>query len=236
MTVSQTHPVPAKLTRHLESWLGRWPAHQPGLEIVASGKRTLPEWDGVIHPAFGIGDPERAVLSVPPAHAETVRTRYTALGDRDRLGEEVPAIVGYSDRGWFRAYYRWTTNPEPLPDLGVWISTLDPKVPTWLKPFNGDVLVKFDDQTGEYLAGVGIKRHDEYGHEIAVGTAEPAQGKGFARRLVAQAARRILDEGAIPTYMYETDNHASAKVATAAGFPDVGWSAFGVSEEPVIRL
>jgi hypothetical protein len=36
--------------------------------------------------------------------------------------------------------------------------------------------------------------------------------------------------------MYETDNHASAKVATASGFADVGWSAFGVSEEPVIRL
>lgn len=228
--------MPEKLVRHLESWLGRWPARQPDFEIVGSVKRTRPEWDGVIHPAFGVGEADRAVLSVPPAHASTIQARYATLGDRDRLGEEIPGIVGYADRGWFRARFRWTTDPAELPDLGEWISVLDPQVPTWLKPFNGDVLVKFDDDTGEYLAGVGIKKHDEYGHEIAVGTVEAARGKGFARRLVAQAARRILDDGAIPTYMYEIDNHASAHVATAAGFPDVGWTAFGVSEEPVIRL
>ena len=235
--MSQTQPVPAKLTRHLESWLGRWPAREAGLEIVGSVKRTRPEWDGVIHPAFGVGEPGRAVLSVPPAHLETIRTRYAAVGgDDDRFGEGVPAIVGYSDRSWFRAYFRWTTDPTPLPDLGVWMSALDPQVPTWLKPFNGPVLVKYDDDTGDYLAGVGIKQHDDFGHEIAVVTTEPAQGKGYARRLVAQAARRILDEGAIPTYLYETGNHASARVADAAGFPDVGWTAFGVSEVPVIRL
>ena len=45
---------------------------------------------------------------------------------------------------------------------------------------------------------------------------------------VAQAARRVLDEGAVPTYLHERDNHASARVAEAAGFPDRGWRAYGV--------
>ncbi|PWU56502.1 GNAT family N-acetyltransferase, partial [Micromonospora globispora] len=54
------------------------------------------------------------------------------------------------------------------------------------------------------------------------------QGRGLARRLVAQAARRVLDEGAVPTYLHAFDNPASARVAEAAGFPDRGWTSYGV--------
>jgi GNAT superfamily N-acetyltransferase len=85
---------------------------------------------------------------------------------------------------------------------------------------------------GHYLAGVGIKRHDELGHEISVGTEPQARGQGLARRLVAQAARRILDQGRIPTYLHTFDNAASSRVAAAAGFPDLGWSALMLSDEP----
>jgi hypothetical protein len=47
------------------------------------------------------------------------------------------------------------------------------------------------------------RRHDQYGHEVAVG-AEPLRPRpGLARRLVAQGARRILTEGAIPTYQHD---------------------------------
>ena len=44
---------------------------------------------------------------------------------------------------------------------------------------------------------------------------------------MAQAARRVLDEGAVPTYLHAVDNHASAHLATAAGFPDRGWAVYG---------
>ena len=56
------------------------------------------------------------------------------------------------------------------------------------------------------------------------------QGRGLARRLVAQAARRVLDEGAVPTYLHDPANVASAKVADAAGLPDRGWSVLGLFE------
>ncbi|MCW2718692.1 GNAT family N-acetyltransferase [Pseudonocardia sp.] len=99
----------------------------------------------------------------------------------------------------------------------------------WLRPFGHDVLVAVDPDTGEHLAGVGIKRHDEHGHELSVVTAAAARGMGLARRLVAQAARRVLDEGAVPTYLHAHSNVGSAKVAEASGFPNLGWSILGVA-------
>ena len=113
----------------------------------------------------------------------------------------------------------------------MWVDTDSPRLPGWLRPFGGQALVVFDDH-GQYLAGVGIKRHDELGHEISVGTEPQARGRGLARRLVAQAARRILDQGRIPTYLHTFDNAASSRVAAAAGFPDLGWSALMLSDEP----
>jgi predicted GNAT family acetyltransferase len=96
-----------------------------------------------------------------------------------------------------------------------------------MAPFNGPVLVAWDDE-GRYVAGVGRKRHDDHGQELAVATDSRYQGRGLARRLVAQAARRVLDEGAVPTYLHAFDNVASARVAEAAGFPDLGYSVYGL--------
>lgn len=222
-----------RLARHLERWLGRWPAAVPGLDIVGYADRNQPGWDGRQHRVIGVATPDEAVLSVPPEAAEELRQRYGVLGDVDALGAEVPVVVGMPDYGWFRGGFRWTTSPAPLPDIGVWLRYDDPRVPGWLRPFGHEVLIALDAETDTYLAGVGIKRHDEYGRELSVGTDERARGQGLARKLVAQAARRVLDEGGVPTYLYEADNHASAKVATAAGFVDQGWTAIGLTEDPI---
>ncbi|MGN9841938.1 GNAT family N-acetyltransferase [Nonomuraea sp. H19] len=209
------------LNDHLRHWLGAWPPREK-LHVVGSELRTLPGWDGHVLPALGVGGPEGAVLSVPPPHVARVAAA--------RSPQEVPALVGYGERSWFQAVYRWTTSPAPLEDAGEWLPATAPRVPEWLHPFGGEVLVAVDPGTGEHLAGVGIKRHDAYGHELSVVTAPAARGRGLARRLVAQAARRVLDEGAVPTYMHAVTNAASAAVATAAGFPELGWTAFGVAE------
>lgn len=58
-------------------------------------------------------------------------------------------------------------------------------------PFNGDVVIAWDDQRN-YGAGVGCKHHDRWGHELAVVTEEALRGGGIARRLSAQAGRRVL--------------------------------------------
>jgi GNAT superfamily N-acetyltransferase len=212
------------------------------MDVVGSTRRAEPGWDGRIHPAIGIQAPGArtpggAVLSVPADRVAEVRKladQAVSSAARDPLAgllATLPEAVGYPARGGFRAVFRWTVNPAPLPDAGVWITAHDSAVPGWLRVFGGDVLVAQDPDSGAYLAGVGVKRHDQYGHELAVGTVPAARGRGLARRLVAQAARRVLDEGAVPTYLHSFSNTASARVADAAGLPDAGWIAFGVSEE-----
>lgn len=225
--------VPRRLTEHLVNWLGDWPdsstAETPqGVVIVGHEARLEPGWDGHVHDVIGVATPTFAVLSVPP-HA--VRELTSAVGtgslagDLDVLRTAVPNALGRPGSVGL-GLFRWSDSPTETPDVGDWVATDDPRVPEWLRPFNGDLLIAWDEH-GAYGAGVGRKQHDEYGHELSVGTEPSLRGRGIGRQLVATAARRVLDEGAIPTYLHAPDNHASAKVADAAGFPDLGWRIVG---------
>jgi GNAT superfamily N-acetyltransferase len=216
-----------RLLHHLVTWLGQWPAGQP-LTVVGSTRRTEPGWDGRVHPVIGVGAATGMVLSVPPPWTGAVRR--IARERPDDLLDRLPTAIGHPEQKAYEAVFRWTLSPAPLPDAGTWLPADDPVVPEWLRPFGHDVLIARDEETGDYLAGVGIKRHDQYGHELAVGTSEAARGRGLARRLVAQAARRVLDEGAVPTYVHDAANVASAKVAEAAGLTEQGWTCVGISE------
>lgn len=80
-------------------------------------------------------------------------------------------------------------------------------------------------------AGVGIKRHNPHGHELAVGTEPAHRGKGLARALVAQAVRRVLAAGAVPLYFHDAANVPSGRIAEAAGSPDRGWRVLGLLPE-----
>jgi GNAT superfamily N-acetyltransferase len=222
--------IDSRLRHHLTAWLGQWPAGH-ALDVVGSERRVRPGWDGRVHPAIGVAAPAGAVLSVPPARTAAVRT--LAELPLDRLLAALPDAVGVPDRDAYRAVFRWSVEPAPLPDVGEWLAADDPVVPGWLRPFGGEVLVVLDPDNGGYLAGVGIKRHDTFGQELSVGTASEARGRGLARRLVAQAARRVLAEGAVPTYQHAAGNVASARVADAAGFADRGWASFGVTDAAV---
>jgi GNAT superfamily N-acetyltransferase len=215
--------IDGRLIAHLRTWLGRWPGAGHGLTVVGWPARDEPGWDGGLYRVVGVTAPGHGVLSVPPASAAAVAAWVDGGGDP----AGIPAAAGVRGR-WFDGVFRWSERPAPLPDAGVWIAADDPSVPAWLRPFGREVLVAVDEVTGEHLAGVGLKEHDAHGRELAVVTAEAARGRGLARRLVAQAARRVLDEGAVPTYVHARSNTASAHVAAAAGFPDRGWSFLGV--------
>ncbi|SCL52613.1 Acetyltransferase (GNAT) family protein [Micromonospora citrea] len=213
-----------RLHLHLASWLGQWPAG-PGLHVVGSHRRARPAWDGRLRPAIAVVAGASTVLSVPPDRVGAVRE--LACRRAGRLLPELPRAVGQPGWAVHDDVFRWSVAPTPLPDVGEWVSPGTRGLPSWLRLFDRPVLVVRDER-GRYLSGVGIKRHDAYGHELAVGTTPAARGQGLARRLVAQAARRVLDEGAVPTYLHDQANLASARVAAAAGFPDRGWRSFGV--------
>lgn len=173
-----------------------------------------------MRPFAGLSTPEGAVLSVPPDRAAAVSA---AGGDLDRL----PALLGRPGARVGRGVFRFAVAAPDLGQVGEWVGADDDRVPAWLRPFGGEVLVVFDGD-GRYLAGLGIKRHDALGREVAVATDEAWRGRGLARALVARASRRILDEGRVPIYLHGTANLASARVADASGFADRGWHILGL--------
>lgn len=207
MTPVDPSEVRARLDAHLASWLGEWPPSDR-VVVTTSPARTSPGWDGRVLPFVGVRSPLGTVVSVAPDHLDDAGT---AVRD-GRVAE---------------AFFRWCEAPVDVgADVGEWVPAGDERVPVWLKPFGHDVLVVFDDVTGAYAAGAGLKRHDDHAWEISVGTDPAHEGRGLARRLVARAARRVIDEGRVPTYLHDPANTASAHVADAAGFPDRGWRLF----------
>jgi GNAT superfamily N-acetyltransferase len=216
----------ARLVAHLEDWLGAWPPPEPGITVVGSPRREERGWDGLVRPVAGVATPDGTVLSVPPGLVDAVEAALGTHRNLDRLSPQLAAVLGRPAGRLGAGIFRWCAEPADFPDAGEWVARDDPRVPGWLKPFNGDVLIAWDSD-GAYAAGVGRKIHDRYGHEISVGTEAAQRGKGLARRLVAQASRRILADGAVPTYLHDPANTASAKVAAAVGFPDEGWKILG---------
>ena len=217
--------IERRLTAFLQSRLGLWPPRKP-FEVVRWPVRDEPMWDGSLRPVVGIESPLGTVLSVSP-------TLFPALDEIDlvRLEDElgtadgymtIPELFGRPDMHFGRAVFRYVARPAELPDIGEWVPHDDPRLPAWLRPFGGEVLVVWDDD-GQYAAGVGLKKHNRFGHEISVGTEPAHRGKGLARMLVAQAARTVLRDGAVPIYLHSDRNAASKRVAEQAGFPDRGW-------------
>jgi GNAT superfamily N-acetyltransferase len=214
-----------RLERHLASWLGAWPPAPGELLVVGSDRRLTPGWDGKVYPVAGVSTPDGTVLSVPPDLVEPIRA---AGEDMAAVAAAVPALVGRPDARFGRGVFRWCHELVEGEDPdAVWLPPDDERVPPWLAVFNGEVLVHLDEH-GRYGAGVGRKRHDDFGQELSVATEEHLRGRGLARRLVAQAARRVAEEGAVATYLHAVSNTASARVAEAAGFPDTDWWILGL--------
>lgn len=207
-----------RLVEHLKNWLGAWPP-ETSLQVVGSRSRTLPGWDGRIRRVIGVANTEGAVISVPPGVAEEIDPHPS---DLQVLATSLENVLRVKGGGFGQGVFRWSTAPADLPEAGIWLPVTDDRLPAWLRPFGGEALVALDDHD-RYMAGVGLKRHDRFAREIAVGTDPAFRGLGLARRLVAQAARRILADGAVPTYLHDPANLASAHVADASGFSDRGW-------------
>ena len=211
-----------RLDRHLRHWLGAWPPESM-LTVVGSERRTEPGWDGTVRPFAGIATPHGTILSVPPDRAAAVREAGSTL---EELLDAVPQALGQPGAVVGRGVYRYSLAPAAVELIGEWVPADAPDVPAWLRPFGGEVLVVRDG--GKYVAGLGIKRHDEVGMEVAVATDEAWRGRGLARALVARATAAILRGGGVPIYLHGRGNAASARVAEAAGFPDQGWFILGL--------
>jgi ribosomal protein S18 acetylase RimI-like enzyme len=142
-----------------------------------------------------------------------------------RLSRQLGVPIDFGTAVW-----RWSERAAELPEIGEWVAADDPRLPHWLRPFQGSVLVAFDERHA-FVAGVGIKKHDERAQELSVGTDQNHRGRGYASMLVAHAARDIIARGGVPIYRHEAHNSASAHVAAAAGFPDRNWHSIVIQPE-----
>lgn len=213
-----------RLEAHLAEWLGAWPTGGPkSVSITTSPLRQSPGWDGKVRPVAGIATPDGAVLSVPSDYLEDVRSLGSTLGE---IGPKLAHTLDMPDWRFYAGIFRWSESPIPYDRPGIWRPHGHPDILPWLEPFNGAVLIGYEDH--EIAAGVGRKIHNAYGHEVAVVTEEGHRGRGWAKRLVSQAAEQILDDGAVATYLHAPNNAASARTADAAGFPDRGWMILGL--------
>lgn len=220
--------VAERLRLHLRSWVGEWPPPSDGVHVVGDPSRLAPTWDGSVRPLLGVGNGEATVIAVPPDAVDSVGAAMADGLDRSGLGDELGQILGVGSAAFGAGVFRTTAEVDPtLADLGDWYDDHTDGLPEWLAPFNGPRLVAVNDD-GRPIAGVGTKIHDRYGRELAVVTDDEARGTGIARRLVATAARRVLADGAVPTYLHQPGNIASARVAEAVGFSDDGWTVHGL--------
>lgn len=150
-------------------------------------------------PLPGVATPSSVLLWVAPVRRAAVASVAGPL-PAAAVRQAVAAAAGRPEVTLGRGVFRWTrrvAGRRLLPDAGEWGEHHDARPPVWLHPFNyGPVPVAWDG-AGNYAAGVGIERHDAIGHELAVVTTTQQRGRGLARRLVAQAARRVLDEGGV---------------------------------------
>ncbi len=225
--------APGVLAAHLAAWIGAWPPPAPGINVVPTPARLLPGWDGAVRPLLGAMDAQGAavVAVAPQLHDEVAALLHGAsaevLRDEELCRAVGEAVVG-PGAALGRGVMRWATEvASDVEELGVWFPITDPRVPAWLHPFGGDALLALDEH-GAYAAGVGIKRHDPTGHELSVVTDSAHRGQGLARGLVATAARAVLREVPVVTYLHDERNTGSARVAEAVGFPDHGWGVLGV--------
>lgn len=214
----------ARLTHHLENWLGAAPGR--GVVVVTSAYREQPGWDGQLRPFVGVSTPSATVISVADELLAEVAAAVDAGGVAE-LEQRIGAIVGNDDATLRRGVFRFQQRQYPYAARGDWVDPADPGLPSWLRPFNGEVLVA--RVGGRHAAGVGRKRHDPFAQEIAVTTDERFRRRGYARDLVAQAAARVFAEGCVATYLHHPDNLGSAAVAEATGFHDAGWTIISVS-------
>jgi ribosomal protein S18 acetylase RimI-like enzyme len=226
-------PIPSRddldqlLARHLSHRLGAWPPSGE-LQVVGCELRDEPEWDGVVRPLLGVETPTGTIISVSPKVLSAVA--QLAQGGREELSAGIGALFDREGESLGFGIFRYLDHLVDLDELGEWVEPDDARLPGWLRPFNGGILIVCDDQA-RYMAGVGLKRHDEFGSEIAVGTEPEFRGRGLARRLVATAARHLVANGVTATYEHVIGNDASGAVATAAGFSDLGWKAVHLGEE-----
>src|SRR5690554_5092157 len=152
--------IESRLNAFLTSRLGTWPPSR-GLELRHCDLRDQPRWDGDVQPFLGIESPVGTVLTFsrkvfPGGMLLSPREVEDELGD-SHAHITIPRMFQHPDMHFGRAVFRFLGEFVDLPEIGEWVGPTEPRLPDWLRPFNGGVLAHWADD-GSYAAGVGLKK------------------------------------------------------------------------------
>jgi GNAT superfamily N-acetyltransferase len=198
-----------------------------GVHVVSEPRRGLPAWHGFTMPIVGLSFAQGAVIACRPDLTERLR---------GELGSDIrqPYLDGPALRRLWRAVARSAENAFTLAgDLRA-ASSATLVVPSTID--RAELLGEADSAAlhlrtrfdgaifgvrgphGRLISWAAIKVKSNTVWELAVATEADYRGRGYARDVVAAAARYTLDQGRLPIYIHDRDNGTSGFVARAVGF------------------
>ncbi|MBI2755193.1 MAG: GNAT family N-acetyltransferase [Chloroflexi bacterium] len=195
--------------------------------MVSDAARGLPVWGGYVLPVVGLSFAEGATIGVKPE----IRDAFVAaLGSTARLPSlDRPALLRVLRVARQHAPHAFTlagdvlaadatSLREPVTVARAELITADdPAALTLRHRFDGAVF-GVRGPRGPLISWAALKCKSDTVWEVAVATEPEYRGRGYARDVVAAAARYTIENGKVCLYVHDHDNRSSAFVARALGF------------------
>jgi RimJ/RimL family protein N-acetyltransferase len=202
-------------------------ARQGGVHLLSASQRGLPTWHGFTMPLVALSFEPGAVIACRPDLVERMRAelgsdmlrRHLDGPALRRLWRAVQRSVpnAFTLAGDFRAAHDATFIPSPRMERAEHLHEDDPAALHLRTRFDGAIF-GVRGPRGRLVSWAALKLKSDRVWEIAVATEADYRGRGYARDVVAAAARFTLDQGRLPTYIHDRENSTSAFVARAVGF------------------
>ncbi len=202
-------------------------ARRGGVHLVSDARRGLPTWHGFTMPIVGLSFAPGAVIACRPDLVEPMRGELGSdlhLSSLDgpglrRLWRAVArsASNAFTLAGDLRAASAATFVATPTIDRAELLDDDDTAALHLRTRFDGAIF-GVRGPHGRLASWCAIKVKSEQVWELAVATEHDYRGRGYARDVVAAAARYALEQGRLPIYVHDRDNSTSAFVARATGF------------------
>jgi GNAT superfamily N-acetyltransferase len=233
LTPTTSNRLPAAAVRTLDAYAQTVLACPPavarrgGVHLISAPNRGLPAWHGFTMPIVGLSFAPGAAIACRPDLVERLRAElgsdaYQAHLDGPafrRLWRAVQRCApnAFTLAGDFRAADSATFSPPHTMQRAEHIDVEDPAALHLRTRFDGGIF-GVRGPHGRLTSWAALKLKSDRIWEIAVATEPDYRGRGYARDVVAAAARFTLDQGRLPTYIHDRDNGTSAFVARAVGF------------------
>jgi GNAT superfamily N-acetyltransferase len=200
-------------------------ARAGGVHLIAVRSRSLPGWHGYTLPIIGLSFSTGAVLACRPDLVERLATemgsdRHLESLDAAALRRLLRSVRRLLPHAFTLGGDLRAADAESViarPKLAELIPREDAAALHLRNRFDGEVFGVRGPRK-RVISWAALKLKSDTVWEIAVATEADYRGRGYARDVVAAAARYALEQGKIPIYVHDRDNSTSAFVARAVGF------------------